>query len=232
MGFVFVSLLLPGLIAALARPRRDIMLCVVVSAFALAVLTGQSQYIRYLYPIFPLLVVICSAAVSQLATVRPWRLPILALTTVVAGIGIYKLPSAAWFIQQTTLSAAFNSDQKTALLRAQVPVRLANTVINDMMARPRVIYALPTTYGAFLAGTPIYVAWYNSILTDGLGAATTTEAVKQIMDRQRADFIITEAFPIDFYMASRLAKVRAYAEANADLVTTIASVKIYKTRPR
>ena len=37
------------------------------------------------------------------------------------------------------------------------------------------------------------------------------------------DFIITETNPIEFYMASRLAKVRAYAEANADLVTTLGS---------
>ena len=117
-------------------------------------------------------------------------------------------------------------------MRAQVPVRLANELINVLMSKPRVIYAAPEAYGAFLRGVPIYVAWYNSTLTADLEAARTPEAVNKVMDLQRGDFIITESHPDENnYLKSTFAKVRAYAATHADHVASIGSVSIYKIRP-
>jgi hypothetical protein len=230
MGFAFVTLLLPGSIAAMFRPvalwRREITVCAAVAGIFGIIVSLQIQYIRYLYPVFPLMVVIAVAAVARLAAVKAWRRPVYAATVLVAALGIFKLPAAGWVFQYTDLSAVFDPNKKTALVRAQVPVRLANEAINAMADNPRVMYATQTAYGAFLAGVPIYVAWYNSTFMTTLGAATTPEAVKMAVEQQRIDFIIADTATV----VPHHVKILNYAKANADLVAMIGSLSVFRAR--
>jgi hypothetical protein len=228
MGFAFAALLLPGMIVGLLRPQREIILCLAVSAAFALITMSQIQYIRYLYAVFPLMVVVCIAAVSQLAAVRAWRPLIYAATVVVAAFGVYKLPSSGWVLQYTNIAAVFDTEQKIALVRAQVPVRLANEMINAVADKPRVLYATQTAYGAFLKGTPIYAAWYSHALMADLNAAQTIGEIKVSIERQRADYIVVE-MPAP---TTHHAKILTYAKEYADYVATIGPLSIYKIKSK
>jgi hypothetical protein len=231
MGFAFVALLLPGVIACLFRPRREIMVCLMVAGFFTLVVTSQSQYIRYLYPVFPLMVVICIAAVAQVAAVKLLRRPAYAATVLLAALGIYKLPSGGWILQNADLSATFSPGQKVSLIRAQVPHRTVNAALSALVDRPRVIYVTVAAYGAFLAGTPIYVEWYNMSLLTALAQAKNADDIKLVIDRQKADFIVTDAaINPAHYLAAHQTKVVAYAQAHADHIASIGGLSIFRVR--
>jgi hypothetical protein len=232
MGFAFVALLAPGAMAGLMRPQRQIVACLVCTVLFGVIVTSQSQYVRYLYPVFPLMVVICAYGIGQLSVVKVWRRAIQIATVSVAALGIFMLPSGGGTLEQANLAAVFSPEQRTVMLRTQVPHRLVNAAINAIGAKPRVVYATVAPYGAFLDGTPIYVEWYNTALWMALDKAKATEDVNLIIANLNADFIVTDAaINPDHYMAARHAKVVAFAQAHGDRVATIGGLYVYKLRP-
>ena len=143
----------------------------------------QVQYLRYFYPILPLLLVPAGLTFAVL-TVRPLARPLIcALFTVVIAFNLYKIPSAGWLLNNLDLSGAFDADKRRQLELQTAPERLANRHINATAgAAARVLYT-GNPYGGLLQGVALYNAWYNPKLSGEMQKVTTLEQVPLLLER-------------------------------------------------
>jgi hypothetical protein len=227
MGFVFLTLLLPGVVATILVPRTAPIVALIVAGFYVAVVLLLVQYIRYLYPVMPLLLVPCMHGLSVLRT-RNWgRIAGGTAAAAAAVLGLYVLPSGAWTLRAADLSAAYDPTTRQRMLIEQAPTRLATEAVNAMShGLPRVIYG-GESYGALLRGTPIYTGWYNQTLNAALIGAADTTAVMAVLDAQRPDFVVAQSEATD----NLERRIAAYAERRGTRVATIGSVTLWRITP-
>jgi hypothetical protein len=227
MGFVFLALLLPGVVATVLVPRTAPIVALIVAGFYAAVVLIPLQYIRYLYPVMPLLLVPCMHALSVLGN-RTWgRMMGCTVAAAVAVLGILVLPSGAWTLRAADLSAVYDPAARQQMLIEQAPTRLMTEAVNAIgSGLPRVIYG-GEPYGALLRGTPIYTVWYNRAMNTALRHATDASAVTAVLDAQRPDFVVAQPESTD--KSER--RVAAYAEHHGTRIATIGSVALWRIAP-
>jgi hypothetical protein len=227
MGFVFIALLLPGIVATVLIPRREPIIALVVAATYLAVVLPQVQYIRYLYPVMPLLMVPCMHGLALIGA-RVWgRVAGAAVAGAVVILGLYVLPSGGWTLRDADLRAAYDPTVRHAMLMNQVPTRLATEAVNAIgPGLPRVLYG-GEPYGALLRGTPIYTNWYNRALQAALRNAADMVAVTAALDAQRPDYVVAQPTTED--PAER--RIVTYADQRGVRVATIGSVALWRIVP-
>jgi hypothetical protein len=224
MGLVFMALLPAGVVAAILSPMRVTSIALLIAAFYIAVTLSEEQYIRYIFPVFPLLLVICIHGMATLGRTSWSRIALVVTALVLGGLDIYKLPSAGWILRDFDMRWAFDRTLQHDMLAAEVPERLANDLINAVApGRPHVMYACDP-YGSFLRGTPVYTNWYNSQVHAELAAAKTPVQMKSIMDAEQITFAVvnnTSTLPTD-------RAVGLYMEQYATLVAQIGRLRIYR----
>ena len=227
MGFAFMALLLPGIVATVMVPRTAPVVTLAVAAAYLAIVLPQIQYIRYLYPVMPLLLVPC---VHGLAVIGEWtwyRRAGAAIAAAAAILGLFVLPSGAWTLQAANLRAAYDPIARHAMLAEQVPTRLATATVNAISpGLPRVIYG-GEPYGALLRGTPIYTNWYNRSLQSALEGAADMDAVTAVLDQQRPDFVVAQPASAD----PTERRVANYAERRGRPVATFGTLVLWQIAP-
>ena len=227
IGFAFMALLLPGVVATVLVPRPAPVVSLAVAAVYLAVVVPQVQYIRYLYPVMPLLLVPCMHGLAVIGTRRRLRLAGGTIAAAVAVLGCFVLPSGAWTLKAADLRADYDPAARHAMLVEQVPTRLATETVNAIgSGLPRVIYG-GEPYGALLRGTPIYTNWYNRALQSAVVAAADPDAVTAVLDRQRPDFVVAQ--PASSDPSER--RVVGYAEHRGRRVATIGTVVLWQIAP-
>jgi hypothetical protein len=227
MGFVFIALLLPGIVATLLIPRKEPIVALAVAVTYLAAVLPQVQYIRYLYPVMPLLIVPCMHGLAVIGT-RVWgRVAGGAIAGVGVILGLYVLPSGGWILRDADLRAGYDPAARHAMLANQVPTRLATEAINAIgSGLPRVIYG-GEPYGALLRGTPIYTNWYNRTIQAAIAGPADMEAVTAALDSQRPDYVVAQPETKD--PAER--RIVAYAERRGARVATIGNVALWRIVP-
>ncbi len=203
IGVTLMLLLLPGIAATLLVPRRTPLVALAVAAVSIAAIAPSVQYIRYLYPVVPLLLIVCAhglATLPRAAAALGAAIPALSV-----GLGIALLPSAGWVLKTADLRAAFDPAARHAMLAAQAPTRLAVETVNAIGGpKPRVLFG-GEPYGAFLRGTFLYAAWYDRTLNAALYAAADPAAVATILAAERPDYAIAvpdSADPIERKVAT------------------------------
>lgn len=227
MGFTILGLLLPGVVATILKPRFTPVIALVVAGLYFVVIAVQIQYIRYFYPVMPLLVIVCVYGMQAIPG-RAVRAFAGASGMVLAIMGLLALPSGAWTLRAADLSAVYKGSVRHAMLTQQVPTRLAVGVINAFgLTNPRVVFG-GEPYGGLLQGTPIYTNWYNRDLGSRLTAAADTEAVRLVLQAERADFIVASPASVD----QTEAKIVAYADRWGDRVSLIGGVALWRIDPR
>ncbi len=189
MGFALLALLLPGIVATALVPRQAPVVCLIVAGVYCAVVLRQIQYIRYLYPVMPLLLVVGAHGLGVLYATR-WGRPFAATAgTVAAVLGLLVLPAGAWTLRAANLRAGFDPTERHTMLANQVSTRLAVDAINASgEVRPRVLFG-GEPYGAFLRGAWIYTAWYNRELNAAL-IASPDDRTDAILDTQHPGWVI------------------------------------------
>jgi hypothetical protein len=214
-------------VATVLVPRTAPIVALIVAGFYAAVVLIPLQYIRYLYPVMPLLLVPCMHALSVLGN-RAWgRMMGCTVAAAVAVLGILVLPSGAWTLRAADLSAAYDPAARQQMLIEQAPTRLMTEAVNAIgSGLPRVIYG-GEPYGALLRGTPIYTVWYNRAMNTALRHATDASAVTAVLDAQRPDFVVAQPESTD--KSER--RVAAYAEHHGTRIATIGSVALWRIAP-
>jgi hypothetical protein len=227
IGFAFMALLLPGIGTTVVVPKSAPVICLAVAAVYLAVVLPQVQYIRYMYPVMPLLLVPCTHGLAVLGTQEWCRRVGGTIAAAVAILGMFVLPSGAWTLKEADLRAAYDPVARHAMLQEQVPTRLATETVNAISTGlPRVIYG-GEPYGAFLRGTPIYTNWYNRTLQSALLDAADINAVTAVLDQQRPDFVVAQPTSTD----PTERRIADYAERRGRRVATIGTVTLWQIAP-
>jgi hypothetical protein len=208
-------------------PRKEPIVALAVAVTYLAVVLPQVQYIRYLYPVMPLLIVPCMHGLAVIGA-RLWgRVAGGAVAGAVVILGLVSLPSGGWILRDADLRAAYDPAARHAMLINQAPTRLATEAVNAIgSSLPRVIYG-GEPYGALLRGTPIYTNWYNRTLQAALGESADMESVTAALDAQRPDYVVAEPEPND----PTERRIVAYAERRGVRVATIGSVALWRIVP-
>ena len=208
-------------------PAPTALLALLVAGFYGAVTLAEEQYVRYLYPIFPLLLSVCMHGISFFGRNAKAGAAIGVVMAVLVLLDIYKLPSAGWILADTDLRALFDPVRRRDLLLRQVPERLANEAINAIgVDAPSVLYA-SDPYGAFLRGRPVYTNWYNPAAVALLNAAQRPEHVQAVIDAQGVSFAVvdmTSQQPSDRLVA-------LYVEQYGSPVAHIGSLRVYRVTP-
>ncbi len=170
-----------ALASILTRPSAKMILCFAVATIIFLPIAFEIQYLRYFYPLFPLLLIPAGVGVTLLPGGRRTHALTLAMFVAIAAFNVYKLPSGGWILSNFDLHADFGLASRRALELAQAPERIANRMINDDAGdNTRVLYTA-NPYGALLQGRALYVDWYNHTLVDAMAQVATPEQAKALL---------------------------------------------------
>ncbi len=190
-GFQHLVLLPAGFIATLGRGDIGARMALFVSAaYALGVLIN-TQYIRYVFPIYPLLAIVEVEALILL--MRWFGIRMFAFLTaggLVIGNLVF-LATGCYMLGSFEIERLFTPLGRELYVMTHAPIRYANDVINTISgSNARVMYIGPS-FGAGLHGKPIYVQWYNPSLNSALSAIQTPGQFEQILASQKVTHVIS-----------------------------------------
>jgi hypothetical protein len=189
LGLTAIVLVPLALIGAVLLPAPAALASLAFAALIFLPIAAQIQYLRYFYPILPLLLAPAGLTFALLTTGPLLRALMCALLTAVVVFNIYKIPSAGWLLNNLDLGSAFDSDKRRQL-ELQAPERLANRQINATAgAAARVLYT-GNPYGGLLQGVALYNAWYNVKLSAEMRAATAADQVAPLLERWRVTHVV------------------------------------------
>jgi hypothetical protein len=190
LGLSAILLVPIAFTSAIVQPKpRTIMVLAIALAIAAPIL-ASIQYLRYIYPLFPLLFVASAPALTVLEQNRLARPIVIALLMGVTIFNVYKSPSAGWLLQGPDFRVVFDARLRRALTEALVPERLANELINMTAgSTARVLYT-GSPYGALLQGKALYTDWYNPQLNDAFTHLTDPEQVRALLSRWQVSHVV------------------------------------------
>lgn len=181
LGLTLILLLPLAVVAMIARPNEIGVVSLLLAIAVMLAIGWEIQYLRYFYPIFPILFVPAACGVMLLIQRVPKRAVTFAVLAAVAGFNIYKFPSAGWLLSNVDLAADFDPEKRQALVLTTVPERLANVEINQLAGpSARVLYT-GNPFGALLQGTALYTDWYNEQLAGAMAKLATAEQVRALL---------------------------------------------------
>lgn len=190
LGLTVILLLPIGIVAMIARPNKTGVVSLLLGAAVMLPIASQVQYLRYFYPVLPILLVSGACGVSLLIKRIPERAATFALLGAVVGFNIYKIPSAGWLLQDFDLSAVFDSEKRRALVLATVPERLANLEINRLAGRSARVLYTGNPFGALLNGTALYNAWYNMDLLHDMAQLTNADQARALLAQWNVSYVV------------------------------------------
>lgn len=220
MGFQFVVFFFAGSVALFRLRHPALLLAFTITAVYVTVVTFQIQYIRYLYPIFPLLTLICGLALS-IETRKGWQTAISFLALGVVALNAWFMPTASWMVQNLRFNAFVDS---ASVISRQAPQRDLVAIVNGMAGDTSRVAFLGQPSGAGLRGTALYANWYNPRLLKKLREATSVEAVSEIYGALRVSYSIADEVGI-----ARFPVVEEFLSRRATVISRVNHAALYKT---
>lgn len=189
LGLTIVLLVPLAVAALLGRPQAKPAFCFALG-LAIALPIGlQIQYLRYFFPVFPLLLIPAAVGLDVLFERRLSYALTFGLVAV-AAFNIYKLPSGGWILGDFDLRAAFDPVARRQLELRQAPERIANRFLNEVAGtETRVLYT-GNPYGALLQGHALYNNWYNPRLAAEMRDLSTAEEAKALLVRWSVTHVV------------------------------------------
>jgi hypothetical protein len=194
-GFQIVLFGFAAAVAVLLWGRGRLRIALVTVAFYIIAVCANIQYIRYLYPVFPLATLVIAAAWTVPGAPRPvwWRAAILASTLAVIGLNVRYLPSAGWTLKDTDVRAVFNQSARELLLRRSVPERVLVSTVNDLAGADVRVGFIGAPYAAGLRGEAVHSNQYNLTFGREMRGARSTADVRRTFARHSVDYAIVSA---------------------------------------
>lgn len=221
LGFAVVGLLLPGLAVAVARRDRMALAAAAIGLGYAVLLAPVTQYLRYFYPVLPLILVACSSGLSAFDGLSGTRdgaedgrsphsvtFASLGFGSLVIGLGLAFLPSAGWILSSFDADVVVGARNREAFVTSRVPYRGLVRSVNALAGPEARVLILGQPVGAGLAGTPLYANWYNPKLSQELALANTVEKAAAVLHRNRVTHVFWTpgAVPPDAPVARLLQK--------------------------
>ena len=189
LGLTAMLLLPMALIGAILLPAPAALASLGFAALIFLPIAAQIQYLRYFYPLLPLLLPPAGAAFALLTTTPLPRAFMCTLFTAVVVFNVYKIPSAGWLLNNLDLGSTFDSGKRRQL-ELNAPERLANRQINETAgAATRVLYT-GNPYGGLLEGVALYNNWYNLKLSAAMSEVETPDQVAHLLERWNVTHVV------------------------------------------
>jgi len=141
------------------------------------------QYMRYLLPIAPMVVVMGVLAIEKATLGSRIRPAVFCLLLALCGLDLLLLPTGYWALRGMRLGTAFSPRSRTDYVRRIAPTRLAVAGINATTGELSRVGFLGHWYGAGLHGEPFYGVWYNQEFCSELGQVATARDVLALIDK-------------------------------------------------
>jgi hypothetical protein len=120
------------------------------------IMFSQVQYLRYLFPIMPLLCIFC---VSLLMFRVQWLNVAFALFIILCiGFNLVMVPNVSWYMD-TPLNSVYTDHGKRVLESRLIPEKILNEFVNQYYPSASILY-VSKPYGATFSGKPVTVNWH------------------------------------------------------------------------
>jgi hypothetical protein len=229
LAFVLFAPLLVG--SLIVRRNRYTLVLFLLSVFYLAVVGSQEQYLRYLYPVFPLLFLLAADGLWWLhSAAGGHRMACALVLAALLSSNLYLRPAAGWMLRTVPYRALISASSRQELLAAEVPQRCLNDLINSTCGtNSRVLY-IGQPVGAGLAGTALYANWYDLGLLYALHFANTPAALRTLLKDNRCTHVVFDPIHVDDAMRLQLAQDFAHLEDDVKEIKQLNGVTLFEVK--
>ncbi|HET8550026.1 MAG TPA: hypothetical protein VFL57_18580, partial [Bryobacteraceae bacterium] len=183
-GFAFqLLLLLPFALVQLSRGSPPLhWTSVAVSAVGFVLAFLATPYLRYIYPVLPLLSIVIAPAVCASRAAR-------VLASAVIPLNVWFLPASGWYHRNLHVSSVFEPEAVHAYVRESAAPRLLVAYLNKH-ARGQPVLFITNNQSAMLAGTAYSDEWYHWLFAQLIAnAASPVECLRITSERSIRWFI-------------------------------------------
>jgi hypothetical protein len=180
-GLQFLAFVPAGAAAAVARRNRTAIFALVFGLIYVVVTSLNTQYIRYLYPVYPLFMIVCAEAFGYVEALgRAPRAAMLAVGLALASVNFALTPAGGWILAGFRLDAVLSQTSRDALLKDQVPQRQMIAIVNALAGPGARLAIFGPPVAAGLQGTAIFASWYTEQFAIQISRANSPDEVGRI----------------------------------------------------
>jgi hypothetical protein len=198
LGFTLITLLLPGFTGAIAARDRPVLLATFLGlGYAIGV-ASATQYLRYFYPVVPLLMMTCAASLhyfsdaNAVGRIRGSAIAVVVAATALVSLNIAFVPTAGWILQSFQVDSVIDPRERVRFMSKQVPQRDLIEIVNALAGPEANVLVVGQAVGAGFAGKPFFLNWYNTTLLRTVSAARTPEEVGRVLNRNRIGYAMVQ----------------------------------------
>ena len=191
VGFQWLLLFVPAILAALAFRRRRVLLLFAVGSLTILLAFQFTAYLRYVFPSFAWVVAGIGAAASAEVSTPLGKRALILLGAAVVGLNLAFFGSATnW--GALSLRVLANPAARETYIRVQIPIRHAVELVNRLNVNrtPVAVFSLPMT--APLQADALYPNWYNYRFQDAVAMADSPGAITALLASKGVDYVILE----------------------------------------
>ena len=141
------------------------------------------QYIRYLLPVAPMVVVMGILAIEQATQGTRIRPAAFLLLLALCGLDLLLLPTGYPHLHGIRLGTPFSARSRAKFVQQMAPTRLAVAYINAAAGQSSRVGFLGSPAGAGLLGEPFYGEWYNQKFFSELEGVKSAHDAVALVDR-------------------------------------------------
>ena len=222
VGFQWLLLFVPALLAVLAFRRRRAQLLFAVGCLTIILAFEFTAYLRYVFPSFAWVAAgIGVAASAQVSTAISKRMLILLGALVVALNLTFFNSGTNW--GALSLRVLASPAARETYIRAQIPIRHAVELVNRLNVdrKPVAVFSLPMT--APLQADALYPNWYNYRFQNAVAEANSSGAIATLLANEGVEFLI-----LDDNWGS--AETRQWIEDATENVAKFGAISVRKRR--
>lgn len=181
-GWVFFCILpFTFMTALISRVKYALPLTFVSIAFIALVFQSQS-YLRYIYPIIPILIVVMVQGIDAIRDMSISFYRVVIFTSVVLiSLSFLSLPAANGYYRDFKLTPLFSPSSRAGFIYQKAPVRQAVKYINAIDGKNVNIGVFASPFVAQLKGTPYLANWYNDKFARAINAVKTETQLIDLM---------------------------------------------------
>lgn len=188
-GFQYLFLFpLALLILLVAKPKKIYFILIPLFLYAVPMFFTL-QYVRYFYAIMPLMSIVL-LVLLRVGDAEERLYQKIARYSFVGfvWVNMFFLPGVSWNFSVSPF-VFLNTQAKDAFANEGAPELQLNKEINKINKNAKVLFDLSRPYGATLAGTPLYNAWYSPTYSKEILAWSDIASVKKTIDEWKVDYI-------------------------------------------
>jgi hypothetical protein len=224
-GFQHLLLLPAGLLAmALFRKQAPWTALAIALVYCAGVLANM-QYLRYLYPAFPLLALVEAEAVRAMGQGKATARVAMALVLAALVANVAFMPTSGWVVIGFHTEALFSAEARDRLLDQTIPQRRLLRAATALDGRNVRVLQIGNPVGLDVEGEVFYANLYSYPIYGRLYGARTEEDVDRLIADLGVNYVLRDQ------TADLPAAARSYLARKARPVHELGPFRLYRIRP-